>query len=122
VNDCLVPAFVCRGELSSCTIAQLHKRGRSASLVRDAGILLQADAVDYILISSDSPQVCSEPVVSSLQVLVPTAHHIATRTGLQKQRCSGRHRSSPAVIRSTTTEPRIAFTGFARHESHSPRT
>ncbi len=46
---------------------------RSASLVRDAKILLQVDAVDYILISSDSPQLCSEPVVGSLKALVPKA-------------------------------------------------
>jgi anti-anti-sigma factor len=46
---------------------------RSANLVRDARILLQVDAVDYILISSDSPQLCSEPVVGSLKALAPKA-------------------------------------------------
>jgi anti-anti-sigma factor len=46
---------------------------RSASLVRDARILLQVDAVDYILLSSDSPQLCSEPVVGSLKALAPKA-------------------------------------------------
>ncbi len=46
---------------------------RSASLVRDARILLQVDSVDYILFSSDSPQLCSEPVVGSLKALAPKA-------------------------------------------------
>src|SRR5580704_3667997 len=46
---------------------------RSANLVRDARILLQVDAVDYILLSSDSPQLCSEPVVGSLKALAPKA-------------------------------------------------
>jgi anti-anti-sigma factor len=46
---------------------------RSASLVRDAKILLQVDAVDYILVSGDSPQLCSPPVVGSLKALAPKA-------------------------------------------------
>jgi anti-anti-sigma factor len=46
---------------------------RSANLVRDARILLQVDSVDYILLSSDSPKLCSEPVVGSLKALAPKA-------------------------------------------------
>jgi anti-anti-sigma factor len=46
---------------------------RSASYVRDAKILLQVDSVDYILLGSDSPQLCSETVVGSLKAMAPRA-------------------------------------------------
>ncbi len=56
---------------------------RSASLVGDAKILLQADAVDYILFSSDSPALCSEPVVGSLKALAPKAATLQLAPGFK---------------------------------------
>jgi anti-anti-sigma factor len=58
---------------------------RSASLVRDARMLLQVDAVDYILIGSDSPQLCSEPVVGSLKALAPKATILQLAPGFKSR-------------------------------------
>jgi response regulator RpfG family c-di-GMP phosphodiesterase len=46
---------------------------RSASYFQDARILLQVDAVDYILVGPENPQLCSETVMGSLKKLVPKA-------------------------------------------------
>jgi anti-anti-sigma factor len=58
---------------------------RSASLVRDARLLLQVDPVDYILIGSDSPQLCSEPVVVSLKTLAPKATTLQLAPGFKSR-------------------------------------
>ena len=58
---------------------------RSASLVRDARMLLQVDPVDYILIGSDSPQLCSEPVVGSLKALAPKATTLQLAPGFESR-------------------------------------
>jgi anti-anti-sigma factor len=58
---------------------------RSASLVRDARMLLQVDTVDYILIGSDSPQLCSEPVVGSLKALAPKATTLHLAPGFKSR-------------------------------------
>jgi anti-anti-sigma factor len=58
---------------------------RSASLVRDARMLLQVDPVDYILIGSDSPQLCSEPVVGALKALAPNATTLQLAPGFKSR-------------------------------------
>jgi anti-anti-sigma factor len=58
---------------------------RSANLVRDARMLLQVDPVDYILIGSDSPQLCSEPVVVSLKALAPKATTLQLAPGFKSR-------------------------------------
>jgi anti-sigma B factor antagonist len=56
---------------------------RSASLVRDARMLLQVDPVDYILLGSDSPQLCSEPVLGALKALAPNATTLQLAPGFK---------------------------------------
>jgi anti-anti-sigma factor len=66
-------------------LMQYHFDVRSANLVRDARILLQVDAVDYILLCSDSPQLCSEPVVGSLKALAPKAATLQLAPGFKSR-------------------------------------
>ena len=58
---------------------------RSASLVRDARVLLQVEKVDYILLSADSPQLCSESVVGSLKSLAPKAAALQLAADFKKR-------------------------------------